>query len=222
MNTRTHIIAAPHLREQVAQRMRESIASGLFAPGDRLIERELCELWGVSRTSIREAMRALEAEGLITSVPNRGPFVSLISVETAREIYQVRSMLEGLAARLFTREATEEQRRNLTRAVKQLDDAYKSGNAQKVVKAKDSFYRSLLEGSGNKVAASMLETLHTRIAQLRATTLSDPERMQASMAEIRALLAAIEAGDEDEAWRISVLHVENAMEQAIKVLTANS
>ena len=88
------------LRRLVEDKLRGAIASGRFQPGQRLVERELCELVGVGRTSIREALRQLEAEGLVHSIPNRGPVVSTISVAEARELYAVRALLEGDAAEL--------------------------------------------------------------------------------------------------------------------------
>src|SRR3990170_1902174 len=89
------------LRKQVVERLREAIIEGHLKPGERLRERELCELLGVSRTSLREGLVELEAEGLINNVPNRGPVVAMVSIKAAEEIYQLRAVLEGLAARLF-------------------------------------------------------------------------------------------------------------------------
>ena len=87
------------LRLLVENRLRSAIGSGLFKPGQRLIERELCEQVGVGRTSIREALRQLEAEGLVTTIPHRGPIVSTISVEEAEQLYDLRALLEGYAGR---------------------------------------------------------------------------------------------------------------------------
>jgi len=212
------IVAAPSLREQVAERMRDAILTGLFPPGTRLIERELCEMWGVSRTSVREALRALEGEGLITSVPNRGPIVSTITLETAEAIYQVRGMLEGLAARLFARRASDAQREAMEHAVAALAVAYAGGSPQTMLAAKEEFYRVLLEGAGNPVASGMLETIHTRVWQLRATTLSSPERAQASIAELHELATALRERDEERAWNASTRHIEHAMHAALATL----
>src|SRR3954447_2534975 len=93
----------PTVRSMVAQKLREAIMSGTFKPGQRLIERELCELAGVSRPSIREALRLLEADGLVTIIPNRGVVVSKISFEEAEQIYAARALLEGYVVREFTR-----------------------------------------------------------------------------------------------------------------------
>ena len=89
----------PTVRAMVAQKLREAIMSGTLKPGQRLVERELCEMTGVSRPSIREALRLLEADGLVNTVPHRGPVVSTISLEEAKQLYAARAVLEGFAGR---------------------------------------------------------------------------------------------------------------------------
>jgi DNA-binding GntR family transcriptional regulator len=95
MNTEMNLVRPNTLRRQVENALREAIMSGRFHPGQRLIERELCENLGVSRTSIREALRQLEAEKLICIVPHKGPTVASISLKEAEELYALRSVLEG-------------------------------------------------------------------------------------------------------------------------------
>ena len=94
-----HIEDVPTVRTIVAQKLREAIMSGTLKPGQRLVERELCEMTGVSRPSIREALRLLEADGMVNTVPHRGPAVSTISLEEARQLYAARAVLEGFAGR---------------------------------------------------------------------------------------------------------------------------
>src|SRR5690348_15248882 len=89
------------VQQQAASKLRAAILAGVFQPGDRLVEADLCERLGVSRPSVREALRSLEAEKLVAIVPNRGPLVPLITWEQAKEIYQVRVLLEGEAAAAF-------------------------------------------------------------------------------------------------------------------------
>src|SRR5687768_10346139 len=89
-------------RDLVLRKLRDAILSGLFQPGQRLLERELVEQMGVSRTPIREALRKLELEGLVTTVPYKGPIVTLPTLEDARQLYEVRAALEGEAVALFT------------------------------------------------------------------------------------------------------------------------
>jgi DNA-binding GntR family transcriptional regulator len=213
------IIAVPSLREQVAERIRNAIVSGRFRPGDRLIERELCELISVSRTSVREALRELESEGLITMLPNRGgPIVSVVDAATAESIYQVRAMLEGLAAQLFAMRASDAQLRQVQSAVQDLEIVYASGDAAKILERKAEFYRLLLEGADNEIATSMLNNIHTRVSLLRATTLADTKRAKASIAELHRIVASLASRDGEAAWQASVAHVQNAAACALAIL----
>jgi DNA-binding GntR family transcriptional regulator len=219
MDQSLKIIAAPSLREQVAERIRNAIVSGRFRPGDRLIERELCELISVSRTSVREALRELESEGLITMLPNRGgPIVSVVDATTAESIYQVRAVLEGLAAQLFAMRASDAQLRQVETAVQDLEVVYAGGDAAKILERKAEFYRLLLEGAGNEVATSMLNNIHTRVSLLRATTLADTKRAKESIAELRRIVAALASRDGQAALEASVLHVQNAGACALAIL----
>lgn len=205
----------PGLREQVAERLRMAIAAGRFPPGARLIERELCEMMGVSRSSLREALRELQTDGLITLQPNKGLSVTVISLKTARSIYEVRAMLEGLAARLFARNGTEQQMKALRQSVNRLAEVYEDFSAEAFISAKTRFYEILLEGAGNEVASEMLKRIHTRVSQLRVVSLSSAERARQSIRELREFLDALEARDEDEAYRICVAHVEAAAQAAL-------
>src|SRR3970040_1259795 len=92
-----HRSAAP-LRRQVLEELRRSIIAGRLAPGARLVERQLIAMMGVSRTVIREALRQLESEGLITMIPNKGPAVRELTLQEAKDLYGIRAVLEGLAA----------------------------------------------------------------------------------------------------------------------------
>lgn len=214
------VTSLPTLRQQVVDRLKEAIEIGQFPPGTRLIERDLCERLGVSRTSVREALRELEAAGLITTQPNKGPIVSVVTEEMARSIYDVRGVLEGLAARLFARNASADQMSALRASVDQLAAAYSEDPPVGVVNAKTEFYRILLEGAGNPIVADMLRAIHTRVSQLRATSLSNPARAKASLAEIRDFVAALADRNEEAAWHLCLHHVQNAAEAALEMLRA--
>lgn len=207
--------AAP-LRQQVVQRLREAIAEGHFRPGDRLVERELCELLGVSRTSLREALRELENDGIVTSLANRGVIVSTISDQSAREVYEVRGLLEALIARRFAEHASAAQMAELGRRIDELAQAYAA--QQGVVGAKQAFYEALLAGADHQLAASMLRGIQLRASQLRVMTLSDPERARHSIAEIRALFKALKRRDPDAAAEAALQHVRNAGALALRLL----
>jgi DNA-binding GntR family transcriptional regulator len=193
-----HKSAAP-LRRQVLDELRQSIISGRLNPGDRLLERELIAMMGVSRTVIREALRQLESEGLVAIVPNKGPVVRALTVEEARDLYTIRAVLEGLAARLFVEQATDAQIARLERALQVVEKAYDSGNATKMLETKNSFYEALFEGAKSSTLSSMLGMLHGRIWRWRALGLTHPkrslERDRESMKNLRAVLKAIRARD---------------------------
>lgn len=212
------ITAPAPLRKQVVERLREAIIQGHLKPGERLRERELCEMLGVSRTSLREGFVELESEGLISNVPNRGPIVALISIKLAEEIYQLRAVLEGLAARLFVRNATAAQLAELERATQELEAVYKDIARGPFLQAKTRFYDILLTGASNDLAAQVLRGIHARVSQLRLTSLADPSRVQVSLGEIHAILSALRARDEDAAWQACYQHVMNASEAALAVL----
>jgi DNA-binding GntR family transcriptional regulator len=109
MTTAVRREAAP-LRSQVVDLLRRAIVGAEFAPGERLTERVLCERFAVSRTVVREALRQLESEGLVTTVPQRGPVVAVLSAADAASLYEVRALLEALAGRAFAERATPRQR----------------------------------------------------------------------------------------------------------------
>ncbi|QHI99529.1 FCD domain-containing protein [Xylophilus rhododendri] len=210
-------VAAP-LRQSVVEGIRNAIASGHFAAGERLTEKELCEMIGVSRTLVREALRQLESEGLIDVVPNRGPVVARVSVAQAEQIYQVRRELEGLAAELFAQHATEEQQKDLKKALKELKASINSSDPTVRVAAKNEFYASLVRGSGNESLGQVLGLLNTRVTLLRATSLQHKGRSQKSLVELSTLVDALVARDAKTARETARMHVSNAAEVALNVL----
>ena len=204
------------VRAKVLENLRQTIIERQLEPGQRLIERELVELTGVSRTSIREALRELAAEGLVTTVPNKGTVVASVSAEEARQLYEIRSVLEGLAGRLFVRNASPAQRKALARALDGIERL--SRRSAPLLPAKDGFYAALFEGSGNEALRSVVAGLHARVNVLRWLSLSVPGRMEQSVTEIRAIVEAVLAEDEDAAARACSRHVEEAGRAALTAL----
>lgn len=211
-------VAAP-IRSQVVETLRNAITSGRFSPGQRLVEKDLCDLLGVSRPSVREALRELESEGLIQTIPNRGPLVSRLTPRDAAGIYEVRGVLEALAAKLCAERATPEQVAALSASVDRLEAASVSGDVEQVLVAKKAFYDTLLEGSQNVIIPSMLRTMNARITQLRRVSLSSTERLPETIREIRDVVAAIAARDPEAAFLASLTHIEKAQKIATAKLT---
>jgi GntR family transcriptional regulator, trigonelline degradation regulator len=197
------------IRSRVLDNLRQAIIERKLVPGQRLIERELVELTGVSRTSIREALRELAAEGLVTTIPNKGTIVTEVTAEEALQLYQVRSALEGLAGRLFVENATDAQRRALVSALRAVERAAAKGSTA-MLAAKDKFYDVLFEGGGNEALRSIAGTLHARVNLLRSLSLSRPGRSDESLAELAEIVAAVQANDAEAAAKACSHHVEAA------------
>ena len=210
-------VAEP-LRQSVIASLRGAIAAGRYKAGDRLTERDVCEMTGVSRTLVREAFRQLESEGLITVVPHRGPVVSRVTPEQAEGIYQVRSVLESLAAELFAVHAGDDDRRALRQALKNIKSALDSTDPIARLNAKNEFYECLLRGAGNESLAQTLNLLNSRIMVLRSTSLQARGRGKESVRELTTLVEALEARDARAARAAAKVHVDNAAAIALAIL----
>jgi DNA-binding GntR family transcriptional regulator len=210
-------VSAP-VRQQVVETLRAAIFEGRFAPGDRLVEKELCELMGVSRTSIREAFRELESEMIIETIPNRGPVVAKLSRAQAKEVYEVRQALEALVAKSFALNAAEQQMEELKRSTETLASAYRSRNIDQILSSKDDFYRILYSGCANKLAPQILRILNGRTKLLRRISLSVPGRMETSLREMRKLMAAIRERDGEKAALAAASHVRSAAKTALAAI----
>jgi DNA-binding GntR family transcriptional regulator len=206
------------MRRQVEEGLRNAIMNGRFAPGQHLPDRMLCELFGASRSVVREAVRLLEAEGLIVVLPNRGPFVAYLSSAEAAQIYEVRGVLEALAGEGFAVRATDEERAELRRIYEQLAAIDPETGRGQLLPIKREFYDVLLRGCRNPMVARMLDQMLNRNSQLRATSLSDPGRLPHTVAEIRRVVEAIEHRDPEGAWEACRYHVRRAAAVAIRIL----
>ncbi len=209
---------AATLRVLVEEKLRMAIANGRFQPGQRLIERELCELTGVGRTSIREALRQLEAEGLITTQPHRGPIVTVVTLEEAEQLYKVRALLEGFIGREFAQRAKPDDLANLKQALEGFEAAAKTGDRELLAVAKTRFYDCLIAGADNVFVRQMLTQLHNRVSQLRIISMTQPGRLERSLAEVRTIYDCIAAGDAEAAEAACIKHVEAASVTALAYL----
>jgi DNA-binding GntR family transcriptional regulator len=211
-------VAAP-LREQVVTLVRDAILGFRLQPGQRLIERELVEQLGVSRATVREVLRQLAVEGLVTVVPQRGAVVTALTPDDAADLYEMRASLESLAVRRFVQRATSEQVAELCAAVEEIERSGSSAEPEDQLRAKDEFYRVLLRGSGSEPLQQTLASLQARVRLLRATSLSEPGRPRQAAAELRAVVDAIQAGDAEVAAKACSLHVQNAARTALARLS---
>lgn len=206
------------LRSQVERHLRDAIASGQLVAGQKLVERQLCEQMEISRPSLREALRKLEAEKLIVQVPHRGPVVASISLVEARELYALRSVLESFVAYEFTRLATDAEIKELTDCVDLLSRAGEQKSREGVLKAKAAFYQILFAGARNSLVEEILGGLMARVSQLRGTSLMSEDRLPSSLREIASLLVCIKKRDAEGSQQIARTHVINAERAALDVL----
>jgi DNA-binding GntR family transcriptional regulator len=206
------------VRETAAERIRIAIVSGEVLPGQRLPMRVLCALTGAAHTTVREAVRRLESEGLITTIPYRGLFVSDLTAAEARDIYELRAMLEGQAGRLFVERAIDAQVVELVRAIEDIGRAHTARDMEGVINSSDEFYRILVEGAANKALGQSLFTIHNRLALFRFSSTRWPGRAERSMAELREIGEAVKARNAEAAASSLVRHIEAAAELALLVL----
>ncbi len=218
-NPSTTVFEKPStLRNRVEDYLRTAIMEGQMRGGDRLRENELCEQLGISRPTLREALRTLEAERLIKIEPHRGPSVMEITEKAAKDLYALRSLLEGFAAHEFARLAQDEEIEKLGVAVKALHDQAGAQDRRGLLVAKKMFYDVLLDGCGNDLIKEMLPGLLSRINLLRATSFSSPQRLPQSLAEIDDILACIVKRDAEATRQAAQKHVKNAERTALGVL----
>lgn len=214
-------VAAP-LREQVVVLVRDAILGFRLAPGARLVERELVEQLGVSRATVREVLRQLAAEGLVTVVPQRGAFVTALSADDAADLYEMRASLEALAVRRFVQRATPEQVVDLRAAVDEIGRTADAVESHSQLYAKDRFYEVLFTGSGSEPLQQVLGGLQARVRLLRATSLAEPGRPAEAAAELAAVVDAVEDGDAERAAAACAQHIHNAARTALARLRAEA
>ncbi|HVQ70761.1 MAG TPA: GntR family transcriptional regulator [Bradyrhizobium sp.] len=208
----------PLRRDQAFERLRDAIITGHFAPGARLIERELCEAMGVSRTSIREVLRRLEAEQLIEVEPRKGPIVARLTRKQVEEIYEVRAMLEAAIVRRFTVEASTENIAALKRIYETLSRVRDQGDVVAIVNTTRQFIEYMMGVVDHELIGDMLRKLNARISVARVLAISVPGRLQQSARELEIVMEAIERRDAEGAAQSLMNYVRNAGEAALKHL----
>lgn len=210
--------SARTLRELALEKLRDGILEFHFKPGERLVERTLCEKLGVSRTVVREALRHLETEGLVETLPQQGPAVVRPDPNQAAQVYEIRALLEAEASRAAAERATPADVARLNAANDTIQAAFKDGTSRDVLKATTAFYHILFTVAGKTVAWQVVHGLNARINHLRAMTIATPRRAHGARREMRRILDAIEARDGEAAARASFDHVQAVSTLAAQVL----
>ena len=193
----------------------EAIEGGMFKPGDRLVESELAERFGVSRTPVREALQRLETQGMLTR-DGRSLIVAALDHNQLSELYAVRTELEGLAARLAARHATEEELRVLRSMVTE-DMALLGGDPRVLSRANKRFHKQIHLASHNRFLVQQLDLVHRSMALMATTSFAAEGRDATALAEHARIVAAIEARDGDAAHAALKEHISKAYETRLRV-----
>ena len=204
------------LRGRVFNKLREDILSGKYQDHEELKEVAIGEELGVSRTPVREAFRQLELEGLIQIVPNKGAYVTGITAKDVKDIYMIRSSLEGMCARLATENITEEQLEELEENVYLASLHASKGHMEQMTELDNRFHHILYEACDSKMLEKLLQDFHQYVMRIRKKTLSTKERGIASNEEHRQIMEAIKAKNPDEAQRLANMHMNNAYDNMVK------
>lgn len=207
------------LRELTLEKMRESILENYFQPGERLVERDLCERLGVSRTIVREVLRHLESEGLVANLPQRGPVVAETSLEEARQIYDIRGALEGLAAGICAERRGPDAADRLEVVLARIRQAYAAQDSRQVLAETTEFYRTLFTEAACDVAWNIVSSLTVRINHLRSMTIKTERRDVEGPNQMARIVEAIRARDRASAVSAATTHVANASRIAQELIS---
>lgn len=202
----------PMLIEEEIQRV---ILGGEYAPGDRINEKELTLRFGTSRGPIREALRSLEASGLIEQIPNRGVFVRRLTAAKAAQIYEVRAFLFALAGRLLAIRATDDEIAALRGFVAAMDEAIAAGDTERYLAENFALHEFIVAHAANPVLASQYLSLIKQLQLYRARNLMMGRSMQESNHEHHEMVEAIAAHDTDRAQAAHMAHVISAKQRLL-------
>jgi DNA-binding GntR family transcriptional regulator len=193
----------------------EAIEAGTYKPGDRLVESELAERLGVSRTPVREALQRLETQAMLTR-DGRSLIVATLDHNQLAELYAVRSELEGLAARLAARHATEEEIRVLKSMVAE-DRALLGGDPRALSRANKRFHRQIHLASHNRFLVQQLDLVHRSMALMANTSFAAEGRDEVALDEHEAIVTALAEQDGEAAYRALKAHISKAFETRLRV-----
>lgn len=203
------------LRDVVFQTLRSAILKGELKPGERLMELQLADKLGVSRTPIREAIRMLEQEGLAITIPRKGAEVAKMTVKDMEDVLQIRGVLEELAARVSCRKITEQELRELRIAMIEFDERTKEDNVVELAKADVVFHDIIYKASDNPKLLLLLNNLREQMYRYRTEYLKEKDRHEQLIHEHHEIVRALEERNEERVAEIVKQHLKN-QERAVK------
>lgn len=206
------------LRDVVFNTLRQGILKGELKPGERLMEIHLANRLGVSRTPIREAIRMLELEGLVTMVPRKGAEVARISKQDLRDVLEVRRSLDSLAVSLACDRITDEEKQALLKAENEFEKAITTKDATTIAEADVKFHDVILKASKNGRLVQMVNNLAERVYRYRLEYIKDSRNHERLIEEHRRIMEFVEAGDAKNARNAIETHIDNQEKNIISQL----
>jgi DNA-binding GntR family transcriptional regulator len=198
--------------EYAYTRLKDAIMTGVYMPHQRLIEAEVTQALGVSRTTLRAALIRLHEEGLVEIEVNRGARVRAFSLDEAVEILRVREVLEGLAAVIAVDKATPADIAELQAVVVEMEDVLAKDDVMRYAALNARFHQIILDAADHEIVTRFLGSLRYGLIRYQFGSILVPGRRDQSLAEHRAILAALKAKDAAEIERAARLHVSNVRE----------
>lgn len=202
------------LREVVCETLREAIRDGILEPGERLMEIQIAEELGVSRTPVREAIRKLELEGYVIMLPRRGTYVANLSIKDINEVYEIRASIDALAAGLAAERITDDELEQMERMLVATVEAFDKGDMDRVVEYDTKFHDVLYCASRNARLVGIINNLREQLTRFRSISMAYPGRMKKTMEEHGRMVEAIAQRDVELAQQLARQHMENS-EQAL-------
>ncbi len=208
------------LREVVCESLREAIRNGTLKPGERLMEIQLAEQLGVSRTPVREAIRKLELEGYVIMMPRRVTYVANMYMSDISAIFAIRSALESLSNGLAAKRITPDELEHLQNLLVMLKPYVEQMDMEKIVELDIEFHDLLYHASRNKRLVGIISNLRDQLTRFRTLSMSYPGRLEATMEEHKSIVDAIAAGDSEAARQAAEKHMENSESTLLKAMDA--
>lgn len=206
------------LRDVVFNTLRQAILRGELKPGERLMEIQLANKLGVSRTPIREAIRKLELEGLVLMIPRKGAEVAEITEKSLRDVLEVRRALEELAVQLVCEKITQEQIEELKAAAKEFQNTLKDGDITKIAEADVRFHDVIYMATDNQKLILLLNNLREQMYRFRVEYLKRKEVHPQLIAEHEEIIEMIEKREKDTAIKVVCEHIDNQVEAVIDII----
>lgn len=198
------------LREVVCETLREAIRTGVLKPGERLMEIQLAEELGVSRTPVREAIRKLELEGYVIMMPRRGTYVASLSIRDVNEVFEIRTSLDSLASGLAAERITAEELERLERLLVLIGEYIEENDMDKIVETDTEFHDLLYQASRNTRLVGIIYNLREQLTRFRTTSMAYPGRLKETLEEHTRIVEAIAQGNVKLAQRVAEDHMEKS------------